>query len=65
MGDTASNAISNKRVQAAQGKRAAKQPRRSNPLLAIDDMEDDQEVEDKEGDLLFGKTAFMRMPNGT
>jgi hypothetical protein len=34
-------------------------------LLAIDDMEDDQEVEDKEGDLLFGKTAFMRMPNGT
>ena len=51
--------------QVAQGKRAAKQPRRSNPLLAIDDMEDDQEVEDKEGDLLFGKTAFMRMPNGT
>ena len=51
--------------QVAQGKRAAKQPRRSNPLLAIDDMEDDQEVEDKEGDLLFGKTAFVRMPNGT
>ena len=49
MDDTALNAISNKRVQVAQGKRAAKQPRRSNPLLAIDDMEDDQEVEDKEG----------------